>query len=83
MKKIPVFFSALVLFLSVSFFTGCGGGNQIPPEVCQYGEMVIEVAQTLCDNFPQIPPEVCTWVDIAELNLNALCNSEPGSLVYQ
>ena len=83
-KKFVLFLSMFVLLFVGGFsLSGCSGGNEIPPEVCEYGQMVVQVAQTLCDNFPQIPPEICTWVDIAQINLDALCNSEPGSLAYK
>lgn len=73
---------AILIFASLTLFTNCSGGQ--PPEaVCNYGAIVCDAGSYLCDNFPQIPAEICTYFNLACLNLQVLCNSEPGSAEYE
>ena len=68
-----------VLLFAVSVLTSCAGGSQIPPVVCEYGSLVCETADVLCQTIPAIPLEVCNWIELACLNLTILCEFDPGT----
>jgi len=79
MVRISLFF---VLLFSFGFISGCSGTVEIPPEVCEYGDTILDVAQMLVDTFPNVPPAITTYIELARVNLQILCESEPGSTSY-
>jgi len=68
MKKILMFVFALLLFV------GCSGGNEIPQPVCDYGEIVCNVSQTLCDT-SLLPENLCYYLNLSCVNLEYLCSN--------
>lgn len=82
--KTLIFIKSIIvvaLFSLFVFISGCSGGSQIPPEVCNYGELVCSTGNYVCENF-EIPDPICTYFNLACINLSVLCNSEPGSNEY-
>lgn len=77
--KISLF---VALLFSFSFISGCSGTVEIPPEVCEYGDSVLDVAQMLVETFPNVPPAISTYIQLARVNLQILCESESGSSSY-
>lgn len=71
----------LVIFISLSL-VNCSGGH-IPAVVCDYGQTVCSVSQTICRDIPGIPPEVCNYLDLACYNLDQLCRYNPESVEYK
>jgi len=78
MKKLFIFLLPLLFA-----FNACGGGSQLPPQVCEIGGIVCDVSETLCTAVPQIPPEVCLYLELACVNLEILCTTPPGSPEYE
>lgn len=81
-KKLVKISLFVVLLFSFSFISGCSGTVEIPPEICEYGDTILDVAQMLVDTFPNVPPAISTYIQLARVNLQILCESEPGSSAY-
>lgn len=84
-KRVKCFLFALytlLLIIAQISLSSCAGGSQVPPVVCEYGGLVCETADVLCETIPQIPPEVCSWIELACVNLTILCEYDPGTPEY-
>lgn len=73
-------FIALALF--VFTLPGCSGGT-IPAVVCDYGQVVCNISETLCREIPGVPPQICDYITLACYNLEVLCQEPPESIKYK
>lgn len=73
---------SVVVFFSIALFPSCSGGQVIPQVVCDYGDVVIDMAELLVQTFPNIPPEIQTYLDLARVNLQILCETEPDTAEF-
>jgi len=80
-KFVKLSFFIVILF-SFSFAPGCAGTVEIPPEVCEYGDTILDIAETLVEMFPNVPPIITTYIELARANLAILCETEPGTTLY-
>lgn len=72
---------ALIVGFTLSL-TACSGGT-IPAVVCDYGQVVCNISETLCREIPGVPPQICDYITLACYNLEVLCAEPPESLAYK
>lgn len=74
-KYIYGFFLLSLLLIMLFSFSGCSNGGQInlPPEICEYGNIFCSVSNTLCEQ-NNLPENICYYFNMTCLNLEYLCS---------
>jgi hypothetical protein len=81
MRNFKILFASLIV--SVSLFSFSCSSGQMPAAVCEYGQVVCNISQTLCNAIPGVPTEICDYINLACYDLEILCNNAPETVAYK